>query len=36
MTKQTYVPGTYQINGDRLNSTLHETCQWGAANRWGE
>ncbi|KAG6015384.1 hypothetical protein E4U54_003569 [Claviceps lovelessii] len=24
-----------KINADRLNETLHYTCQWGAANRWG-
>lgn len=25
-----------KINADRLNETLHYTCQWGAANRYGE
>jgi hypothetical protein len=25
-----------QINAARLNETLHHTCQWGAANRYGE
>ncbi|KAJ6442449.1 n-carbamoyl-l-amino acid hydrolase [Purpureocillium lavendulum] len=24
-----------KINADRLNKTLHETCQWGAAHRYG-
>ncbi|KAH6662677.1 putative beta-alanine synthase [Plectosphaerella plurivora] len=24
------------INADRLNETLHETCKWGAANRYGD
>lgn len=36
MTKSTYIPGTFSINGERLNNTLHETCEWGKANRWGE
>ncbi|KAJ2997895.1 hypothetical protein NUW58_g510 [Xylaria curta] len=25
-----------KINADRLNETLHQTCQWGAAHRYGE
>ncbi|EFY96018.1 hydantoinase/carbamoylase family amidase [Metarhizium robertsii ARSEF 23] len=25
-----------KINADRLNETLHYTCQWGAANRYGD
>ncbi|KAI0486091.1 amidase [Xylaria cf. heliscus] len=25
-----------KVNADRLNETLHHTCQWGAANRYGE
>ncbi|XHF98841.1 hypothetical protein AWENTII_002376 [Aspergillus wentii] len=25
-----------QINSDRLWETLHETCKWGAANRYGD
>lgn len=36
MTKATYIPGTHRIDGARLNATLHETCEWGAAHRWGE
>ncbi|KAG6005663.1 hypothetical protein E4U21_007779 [Claviceps maximensis] len=24
-----------KINADRLHETLHYTCQWGTANRWG-
>ncbi|KAL3956876.1 hypothetical protein ACCO45_009722 [Purpureocillium lilacinum] len=24
-----------KINADRLNKTLHDTCQWGAAHRYG-
>lgn len=31
-----YKPGTYKINGERVNATLHETCKWGASNRWGD
>ncbi|KAM0744298.1 hypothetical protein ACQRIT_001612 [Beauveria bassiana] len=25
-----------RINADRLHETLHHTCQWGSANRYGE
>jgi hypothetical protein len=25
-----------KINSDRLWNTLHETCEWGAAHRYGE
>lgn len=25
-----------RINAARLNKTLHETCEWGAAHRYGE
>lgn len=31
-----YEPGSYKINGERINATLHETCKWGASNRWGD
>ncbi|KLT45198.1 amidase [Cutaneotrichosporon oleaginosum] len=24
------------INAKRLNDTIHETCEWGAAHRWGD
>lgn len=27
-----YVPA---INSQRLNDTIHATCEWGAAHRWG-
>ncbi|KAI0409452.1 amidase [Xylaria palmicola] len=30
------VPFRLKINADRLNETLHHTCQWGAAHRYGE
>jgi len=36
MTKTSYQPGTLRIDAKRLNATLHETCEWGAAHRWGE
>lgn len=26
----------FRINADRLAETLHHTCQWGAAHRYGE
>ncbi|PWZ00541.1 amidase [Testicularia cyperi] len=30
-----YTPGTFKINADRMMKTLHETCEWGAAHRYG-
>ena len=30
-----YTAGTVKINADRLNKTLHETCEWGADHRYG-
>lgn len=32
----TYQARQLKITPERLNNTLHETCQWGAANRWGD
>ncbi|KAL1409554.1 hypothetical protein Q8F55_003538 [Vanrija albida] len=31
----TYRPRDLTINGQRLNDTLHQTCEFGAAHRWG-
>lgn len=35
MTRTIYQPGDLRVNVQRLNDTLHETCQYGAAHRWG-
>lgn len=29
-------PSGLRINQARLSETIHETCKWGAAHRWGE
>lgn len=29
-------PSSLRINADRLWETLHQTCEWGAAHRYGE
>lgn len=34
-TSQTQLSGL-KINSTRLWETLHETCEWGAAHRYGE
>ncbi|CDR99791.1 related to N-carbamoyl-L-amino acid hydrolase [Sporisorium scitamineum] len=31
-----YTPGKLHINADRMMKTLHNTCEWGAAHRYGE
>ncbi|KAL4907087.1 hypothetical protein BDW74DRAFT_190084 [Aspergillus multicolor] len=31
-----FTPSGLRINQSRLWETLHETCKWGAAHRWGE
>ena len=31
-----YTAGKLQINGDRMMKTLHDTCKWGAAHRYGD
>jgi len=30
-----YTPGSLRISPERLNTSLHDSCQWGAAFRWG-
>lgn len=31
-----YTPAKLQINADRMMKTLHDTCEWGAAHRYGD
>ena len=31
-----YTPGSLRINASRLNETIHDTCQWGTGQRYGE
>lgn len=31
-----YTAGSLKINADRMMKTLHETCEWGAAHRYGD
>lgn len=31
-----HAPAALKINADRLWKTLHQTCEWGAAHRYGE
>lgn len=31
-----YTPGNLRINADRMIKTLHDTCEWGAAHRYGD
>ncbi|BEI80398.1 hypothetical protein CcaverHIS002_0109270 [Cutaneotrichosporon cavernicola] len=35
MTKTVYQPGDLRVDAKRINATLHETCEIGAAHRWG-
>lgn len=30
-----YTPGTLKINAERMMKTLHDTCEWGSAHRYG-
>ncbi len=30
-----YTAGKLRINADRMMKTLHDTCEWGAAHRYG-
>jgi hypothetical protein len=30
-----YRPRQLVLNGKRMLETLHQTCAWGAAHRWG-
>ncbi|CBQ71928.1 related to N-carbamoyl-L-amino acid hydrolase [Sporisorium reilianum SRZ2] len=31
-----YTPGQLHINADRMMKTLHDTCEWGSAHRYGD
>jgi hypothetical protein len=35
-TPQVHAPAALKINADRLWETLHQSCEWGAAHRYGE